>query len=1104
MDFPVVGIGASAGGLEAIQEFFRELPEKPGASFVVVQHLSPDYKSFMSELLARHTKITIKVVEDGMEIEENHIYLIPPKMNMTIFHGKLFLNEISDERTLNLPIDIFLRSLAKDQEKNAIAIILSGTGSDGALGIRAIKEYGGMTMSQDHKSAKFDGMPRSSAATGMIDFVLPPKRLAAELMEFFKHPFVKKTKQIEDLISSSQNQLSKVIGILRDEKGVDFTLYKENTIIRRLEKRISINRFTKIEEYVKFLARNKREVDILFNELLIGVTRFFRDEESFAVLKNIIIPKILDNINTEKEIRIWTPGCSTGEEAYSIAILFAEYLSEKNIKKEVKIFATDLDTHSLEYAGTGYYPGNIISDVSPERLSRYFIKKEDGYQVNETIRSMIIFARHNLLEDPPFSKIDLISCRNLLIYLNSDTQQKVISMFHVSLKSHAYLFLGNSESLGKMAEGYETIDSKCKIFQKGDKYRPGYIHNYNISNGVHKNAGDLKSISSYVKNIKPKSFMQSGIIDAILSDYLPPSVIIDEYYDILHSIHNVGKYVSLPVGQVSLNLLKMLPREQSVIVSSLIRRSEKNPSGITIDNINFSADNDMQLSISCKKLNDELNHTAYYLISFIEKKKEKKLQQVEKIERLDLNSQYRERIIELEKELQFKSENLQATVEELETSNEELQSSNEELIASNEELQSTNEELQSVNEELYTVNSEHIRKIEELTELNADFDNLLRNTQVGNLYLDRHLNIRKINDVASQLTNILSSDIGRPIEHLSVNSLYPDFLNDIEKVTTDLQPIEREIREKYGQWYLMRILPYRTAENAIDGIIITFVDITRLKSSQERVIELSQRLEKSLDLGEMSWWEWDVKTNEVYTGNAKYEMLGYDKEDIPPGFEGWTCLLHPDDYEGCMQAMRDHMEGKADVYFSEYRIRHKDGHYLWYRDKGGVASRDEKGKPSILMGIVMNITKEKSLAETHKTEIDQASNQLKQEIEKYNLLYKSMTQGVVFQNAEGFVTDANPAAENILGLSLADMQNRNSENPEWKSLKTDGSEYPGEEHPSMLALKNKKIYKDKVMGVYNPSRKTHVWINITAIPLFQEGERNPWQVYTIFDEVDAP
>lgn len=565
LDFPVVGIGASAGGLEAIQEFFRELPQKPGASFVVVQHLSPDYKSFMSELLARHTKIAIKVVEDGMEIEENHIYLIPPKMNMTVFHGKLFLNEISDDRTLNLPIDIFLRSLAKDQEKNAIAIILSGTGSDGALGIRAIKEYGGMTMSQDYKSAKFDGMPRSSAATGMIDFVLPPKQLAAELMEFFKHPFVKKTKQIEDLINSSQNQLSKVIAILRDEKGVDFTLYKENTIIRRLEKRISINRFTKIEEYVKFLARNKREVDILFNELLIGVTRFFRDEESFTVLKSEIIPRIAENSNTEKEIRIWTPGCSTGEEAYSIAILFAEYLSENNIKKEVKLFATDLDTLSLEYAGTGYYPGNIISDVSPERLSRYFIKKEDGYQVNETIRSMIIFARHNLLEDPPFSKIDLISCRNLLIYLNGDTQQKVISMFHVSLKSKSYLFLGNSESLGKMAEGYEIIDSKSKIFRKGDKYRPGYIHNYNISNGVHKNTGDLKSISSYVKNIKPKSFMQSGIIDAILSDYLPPSVIIDEYYDILHSIHNVGKYVSLPVGQVSLNLLKMLPASNRLL-----------------------------------------------------------------------------------------------------------------------------------------------------------------------------------------------------------------------------------------------------------------------------------------------------------------------------------------------------------------------------------------------------------------------------------------------------------------------------------------------------------------------------------------------------------
>lgn len=958
LDFPVVGIGASAGGLEALQEFFKAMPANSGAAFVVVQHLSPDYKSLMDELLARYTSMTIHRVTDGMMVEENHIYLIPPRMNMTIFHGRLYLSEHSANRTLNLPIDIFLRSLAKDQEKNAIAIILSGTGSDGTLGIRAIKEFGGMIMVQDDRSAKFDGMPRSSISTGMVDFILPPAQLADELVNYIKHPFVKQKQKIEALLNAGENQLAKVISILRDAKGVDFSDYKENTIIRRLEKRISINRFDNIEDYVLFLANNVREINILFNELLIGVTRFFRDDEAFRKLRNEVIASLIKKGSAQREIRVWVAACSTGEEAYSLAILFRELMNETNTYFDVKIFATDIDTVSIEYAGVGLYPDSIASDVSSDRIAKFFIRRENGYQVNETIRGMIIFARHNILQDPPFSKLDLISCRNLLIYLNNEVQQRILSTFYIALNEMGYLFLGSSESLGNVSDGFTVLDSKSKIYRQQKGYKPPHLQNFGVTS-IHKTTSELKNIGSYVKSARLKTNSLEGVFDQILADYVPPSVIIDENFEIVHTIHHVGKYVSLPVGQVSLNLLKMLPRETGIIVNSLIRRADKKNSEVAIENVN--TDNPSKtLSISCKKLPNTRTGEIYYLVSFLEKDKKEQKAEVKKTETFDINVQYQERIEELEKELQFKSESLQATVEELETSNEELQSSNEELIASNEELQSTNEELQSVNEELYTVNSEHIRKIEELTELYADIDNLLKYTQIGNLFLDRDLTIRKINDVASSLTNILPSDIGRPVSHLSLRSLYPGFLDDIYGVTDTLIAVEKDVKDKNGVWFLMRILPYRNSENAIDGIIITFVNVSGIKESQQFAAELSEKFSLAMEIGQMAWWEWNCETNTVKTSRGKYEMLGYKAEEIGNGYEGWTELVHPDDYEVCMQSMRDHLLGLVPYYEVEYRIRKKDGSYCWYFDKGKVVEISSNGKPIRLMGVVQNVSEKKN------------------------------------------------------------------------------------------------------------------------------------------------
>jgi len=1201
LNFPVVGIGASAGGLEALQDFFKNLIATPDAAFVVIQHLSPDYKSFMNELLSRYTSIKIEVVTDGMALKSNHIYLIPPKMNMTIFHGVLYLNELSATRTLNLPIDIFFRSLAKDQEKNAVGIILSGAGSDGTLGIKAIKEFGGMTMAQEEKSAKFESMPHSSISTGLVDIIMPPKQLAEELINYIKHPFVKKNRQIETILASEQSQLSKVIAILNETKNVDFSCYKENTILRRLEKRISINRFERIEEYVKFLMNNSKEINILFNELLIGVTRFFRDETAFNILKSEVISKIIETSLQNKEIRVWVAACSTGEEAYSLAMLFKECMIECNINREVKIFATDLDKNSLEFASTGLYPDNIVADVSPERLTKFFNKKEGGYQVNDSIRSMIVFAKQNIVNDPPFSKLDLVSCRNFLIYVNPDTQQKIFALFNISLNDNGHLFLGSSESLGNMSETFKTIDTKSKIFQKLLSYKPSIQAALRKSTEF-KNYPEILHANFPLKSSKGKNHFIENLFDQIMVDYLPPSVVVDENYDILHTINDVNSYLSIPSGQITINLLKMLSKENSVFVSSLIRRASNSNDELVIENIESKIIG-KQLCISCKKIVDKLNSSFYYLISFNEKDLSIPAKRPAKSSKLNVEMHYNERIDELEKELQLKSESLQATVEELETSNEELQSSNEELIASNEELQSTNEELQSVNEELYTVNSEHIRKIEELTELTSDVENLLKNTKIGTLYLDQQLIIRKVNDVASQLTNIISTDVGRPLQHLSLNNFDVDLLTEIESVYSQLQSFEKEIQDKKGLWYLMSIIPYRTVDNAVEGIIVTFVNITKLKHEEElklaiekryrsyidvtgqigwvtnalgevvedvpslrkftgqsyqevkgtgwnkaihpddrertlkewnnavinkipyeieyrllrhdgvycyqlargfpvfnedksilewvgTCIDISKRklneeklkrsenelkkaqqitqvgswyldiatnevvwteelykmygfdptvppppytehqklftpeswdllssslvntrntgipyelelktlrldgsngwmwvrgevvknndgeiiglwgaaqditdkkrVDSALEMGAMSWWEWDVEQNIVRTGEAKHAMLGYTKDEIAKGYEGYTNLIHPDDYPKAMKAMMDHLHGKAKHYVVKYRIKHKNGNYLWYMDKGGIVLRTESGKPKMLVGIVMNITDEET------------------------------------------------------------------------------------------------------------------------------------------------
>ncbi|MFW6218582.1 MAG: chemotaxis protein CheB [Bacteroidota bacterium] len=827
-----VGIGASAGGLEALQEFFKHMPSDTGLIFIIIQHLSPDYKSLMNELLSRYTSMKIKIVEDGIRLEPNTVFLIPPKKNMTIFNDQLYLKDFPQKQGLNLPIDIFFRSLAEEKGKRSIGIILSGTGSDGTLGIRAIKEAGGMVMVQDDRSAKFDGMPRSSIATGLVDYVLTVDKMPRGILNYIKHPFIKKSSSTSNDIAHNEDALSLILKIIRDKVGVDFTFYKPNTILRRLEKRISINQIKNIETYVDFLMQSPFETKVLYKELLIGVTQFFRDKEAFELLREKAIPQVFQTKKKDDPVRFWCVATSTGEEAYSLAILISEYMEENDIHAEVKIFATDLDKESIEYAGNGLYPASIVADVGEERIARFFMKHPSGYQVREKIRKMVVFAVHNVIKDPPFSRIDMISCRNMLIYLNASMQKKIISMFYFALRVKGILFLGSSESLGELSDGFEVINNRWKIFQYKKGFKPPVTNNFLLPpDQTHRR---LYQAHDLLFDNQINQHLIYNLYDEIMGSYLPPSIILNDKFEIIHIVKDINRFISIPTGKLTYNILKMVRPELSVVISNIVSRVQKEKKPFTFRDILITeGEKQVHFNIGARQLEDKKSGIHYYFITFEEKELPEGKQSSS--EPIDMKSSYADKFREMEKELQYTRENLQATVEELETSNEELQSTNEELIASNEELQSTNEELQSVNEELYTVNSEYQNKIEELTRANNDINNLLNNTELGTLFLDTKLRIRKFTPLIKKVINLMDMDIGRPITHISMKAEYPHFLADIEKVLDTLQTITRDISDGKENYYNVKILPYRTIENVIDGVVITIYDISPLKEAEQKL-----------------------------------------------------------------------------------------------------------------------------------------------------------------------------------------------------------------------------------------------------------------------------
>ncbi|MBU1710482.1 MAG: PAS domain-containing protein [Proteobacteria bacterium] len=844
---PIVGIGASAGGLEAFEAFFTAMPPAAGLAFILVPHLDPTHISIMPELIQKRTKMRVLQIKDGMQVEPDTVFVVPPNKDLSILNSTLQLMELSKPRGANLPIDSFFRTLARDQGPNAVCIILSGTGSDGTLGVKAIKAESGMVMVQEENSAKYDGMPRNAIATGLVDYILPPAEMPEQLLKYLQHAIHKKTASILTGDAKTPDALQKIYILLRTRTGHDFSLYKNNTILRRIERRMHVHQIDLIKDYVTYLQKSEVEVDILFKELLIGVTNFFRDPKAFEALRETILPDLLSEKPDGYTLRVWVAGCSSGEEAYSVAILLQEVLEDINRRINLQIFGTDIDEDAVSAARAGIFPASIADDMSQARLNRWFVKEEHQYRIKKSIREMLVFAVQSIIKDPPFTKLDLICCRNLLIYLGPELQKRLIPNFHYSLKPHGILFLGSSEAIGQTQDLFTVLDKKWKIYRR----RSGSVAARQVL--------ELPFTPARHENMKPEhpesirkaeELSAFQLVETILKQVdAPPCVIIDEASNIIYLHGRTGRYLEPAIGKVSVNILEMARPGLGMDLAAAIRGVATNKLACVRKGVSIEHNGGhISIDLTVKPVLEHRALRGLMMVIF----KEIVTPEKKKITSKQTKTLQKNTAVEtLEQELRHTRENLQTTIEELETSNEELKSANEELQSTNEELQSTNEEmetskeeLQSLNEEAATVNAELQSRIDELSKTNDDMKNLLDSTNIATIFLDLDLCVRKFTPKVVEIIPLAGIDAGRPIKHFATALIDTDLTDYAHDVLQNLGMKEKEVRAKGGAFYRMRVRPYRTLNNVIDGVVITFEDITALKKTESALNALNTELEK--------------------------------------------------------------------------------------------------------------------------------------------------------------------------------------------------------------------------------------------------------------------
>jgi two-component system CheB/CheR fusion protein len=955
-------MGASAGGLEAFQKFFASMPPDTGMSFVIAQHLDPRHVTLMPELLGKTTRMSVEQVRDETPVQPNHVYVIPPNSTLTIEAGILRVKIPPDESRPRMPIDSLFHSLAEDQGARAVCVLLSGSGTDGTLGLRSVKEHGGMAMAQSPASAKHDSILRSAIGTGLVDHVLPPEEMPAKLVEYAAHlRELDKRKDKGKLFDDAGGELGRICALLRRRTGHDFSRYKTTTLVRRIQRRMQVLQISSVAQYVDRLRQDAKEADQLFRDLLISVTHFFRDPEAFEVLAREAIPKLFEQVASEGGgLRVWIPGCATGEEAYSVAILFREEMARRDHWPKVQIFAGDIDDEALEFARSALYPEGIAEHVTPARLDKFFVRKDHSYHVAKEVRELCIFSMHNLIKDPPFSRMDLILCRNLLIYLETDLQRHVTSLFHYALRTGGFLFLGPSENVVGPAELFRAVDKKHRIFQRTDALAlPAQLPLPQRLPPVARQAGPSNWPARAPGPDQRDLLLKLERL--LLDQYAPAWVIVNAQGETFYFSARTGKYLEPAAGLPSANIVDMARKGLRLDLRTALHKAARSAELVTHEDIAVETNGDIQpINLVVRPLPELGSDPGYYLVVFQELGPAKSRDQA----REDGNTPAEGDLLhqQLESELRSTREHLQATIEEVETSNEELKSSNEELLSTNEELQSANEELQtskeelqSVNEELETINAELNNKVQELDRVNSDVQNLLQSTQIPTIFLDNSLRIKRFTEAATSVLRLIETDIGRPITDMA--PLFDgDLLLDLKEVLRTLAAREKQVSLADGSaTYLMRVLPYRRVDNVIDGLVLTFLDLTQLNRALEQQARLAAIVESSQDAivgrtleGIITTWN---QAAVAMFGYTPQEAIGSSIQNMVPG-EGL------DDMENLHDRIR---EGDTVAPYESVR-RTRDGRLL---DVSIAMSpiRDPRGKVIGASAIFRDITELKRVQE---------------------------------------------------------------------------------------------------------------------------------------------
>ncbi len=946
----VVGIGASAGGLEALGNFFTHLKPEMGMAFVVVQHLDPSQPSLMTELLARQTTMPVHAARNGLRLESCNVYVIAPNEVLTIQGGILKTTSPAEHSTVRTHIDTFFRSLAEDQAKRAIGVVLSGAGSDGTLGLKAIKEHGGVTIAQAPTSAKYDSMPSSAIATGLVDFTLPVEEIPAKLIEQLAY-VAKRTQDPNTgaVEHGMATHLPRICEVLHKATGHNFNGYKAGTMGRRIERRLQVHHIDSVATYVARLEQDPAEARELFKDLLIGVTQFFRDPEAFEVLARRAIPKILLNKDVGAEVRIWVPGCASGEEAYSIAILFCEAVDKLKVAPHVQVLATDIDDQAIAAARLGRYPASVIEHVSPQRQERFFVRHGDAFQVTKQIRDMCVFSIHNLVRDPPFSSLDLISCRNLLIYLDTTLQKQVVPLFHYALSPGGFLLLGSSEGLGASADLFQELDEKQRLFQrKAGEPRATVLFPLSLPNQA---AVQLAEPVKRPEQAKPHDV--GALVEQMVLAYAPPCVVINRRAEIIYSSGETSPFLQQPTGKPTLNIIDQARKGLRAGLRMAIRDAIKTNQPVLRTNLAVKTAGELQLIDLIVRPVPGIDESSHLLAVVFQAARGKAPMQ-------GSGSISDEAAVQqLEQELKSAREEMRSTVEALETATEDSKSSNEELLSMNEEMQSTNEELQSskeemqsVNEELSTVNAELHKKLEMLDLAHADLENLIRSTEIATLFLDRELRIKRFTPAATLLFRLLESDTGRPISDFAPRFTEGDVLADMTEVLHTLATKERQVYLPETQsWFLARFLPSRTVGNVIDGVIATFVDITTLKHAEDSLRQSEERARQLTDtLPAIAWTARADGATDFFNDRIRqYQGFGHNDD----GTWDWTNALHPDDVEKTLQAWEQAVK-TGTAFQVEHRLRTTDGQWRWHLGQA-VPIRDEHGQIIKWSGTVTDI-----------------------------------------------------------------------------------------------------------------------------------------------------